>query len=114
MSSAFWDDHQRDLEDPGYRHHFVLESQRIAAIDAVINQLNELREEQDISKAALARAIERDPAAVRRILTAKSVNPTLALVADLAAVLGYRVVLAPMSAQERRDVTAPLREAALA
>ena len=34
---AFWDDHARDMDDPEYRHHYVLESRRIAVIDAVIN-----------------------------------------------------------------------------
>ena len=37
--SVFWDDHVRDLDDPEFRHHYVLESRRIAVIDAVINNL---------------------------------------------------------------------------
>jgi DNA-binding phage protein len=107
--STFWDDHARDLTDPEYRHHFVLESARIDAIDALINKLDELRAAEGLSKADLARAIDRDPAAVRRLLTAQQVNPTLALVADVAAALGFRLALEPLDEQERAEVTERLR-----
>jgi len=108
--SAFWDDHQAAMSDPEYRHHFILESRRIAVIDAIVNALDEIREQQGLSKAELARAIERDPAAVRRLLTAKQVNPTLGMVTDMAAALGYEVVLKPMSKPDQDAVTRPLRE----
>jgi ribosome-binding protein aMBF1 (putative translation factor) len=108
--SAFWDDLAEDLKDPELLHHFILESERVAAIDRVLNQLDDLREEQGLSKAELARAIERTPETVRRLLTAKSVNPQFSVVVELAAALGYRVTLQPMSAQDRRSVTTPLRE----
>jgi hypothetical protein len=40
MTTAFWDDHARDMEDPEYRHHFIRESQRIVAeLHARIEQL---------------------------------------------------------------------------
>jgi DNA-binding XRE family transcriptional regulator len=111
-ASAFWDDLAEDLKDPELRHHFILESERIAAIDRVINQLDELRAEQGLSKAELARAIERTPETVRRLLTAKSVNPQFSVVVELAAALGYRVTLERMNSEDRRAVTAPLRELA--
>jgi ribosome-binding protein aMBF1 (putative translation factor) len=111
--SAFWDDHQASMTDPEYRHHFILESRRIAAIDSIVNGLDEIRAQQGLSKAQLARAIERDPAAVRRLLTSRQVNPTLAMVTDLAAALGYEVVLQPMSRIDKDAVTVPLRELAL-
>ena len=108
--SVFWDDHEAAMADPEYRRHFILESQRIAVIDAVVNELDGLREKQGLSKADLARAIERQPAAVRRLLTAQQVNPSLGMIADMAAALGYELVLQPMSAQSRASVTEPLRE----
>lgn len=108
--SAFWADHEAAMADPEYRHHFILESRRIAAIDALVNALDEIREQQGLSKAELARAIERDPAAVRRLLTARQVNPSLGMIADLAAALGYEVVLKPLSKSTRDAVTRPLRE----
>ena len=109
---GFWEDHERDMADPDYRHHFVLESQRVAVIDAVVNELRDQLAKQNFSKAALARAVQRDPAAIRRVLTAQSVNPTLGLVAEMAAVLGYTVALVPMTPEERRAVSEPLQAAA--
>jgi hypothetical protein len=35
---AFWDDLDRDMQDPEFRHHFLLQSQRIAATDASLRQ----------------------------------------------------------------------------
>jgi ribosome-binding protein aMBF1 (putative translation factor) len=110
--SVFWDDHEAAMGDPEYRRHFILESRRIAVIDAVVNELDELREQQGLSKSDLARAIERQPAAVRRLLTAQQVNPSLGMISDLAAALGYEVVLRPMSEGDRVSVTEPLREVA--
>lgn len=112
--SAFWDDHQAAMADAEYRHHFILESRRIAVIDSIVNDLDDIRERQGLSKAELARAIERDPAAVRRLLTAKQVNPSLGMITDLAAALGYEVVLQPMSEPDRDAVTRPLHELASA
>jgi ribosome-binding protein aMBF1 (putative translation factor) len=108
--STFWDDHARNMEDSEYRHHFVLQSARIAAIDELVNRLDELRVAQGMSKATLARAIERDPASVRRLLTAQQINPTLSMVADLAAALGYRLSLEPLDDDARAEVTETLRE----
>lgn len=112
--SAFWADHETAMTDPEYRHHFILESRRVAAVDAIVNALDEIREQQGLSKADLARAVERDPAAVRRLLTAQQVNPSLGMVADLAAALGYEMVLRPLSKPDRDAVTRPLRELAIA
>jgi ribosome-binding protein aMBF1 (putative translation factor) len=110
--SAFWDDHDADMANPEYRRHFILESRRIAVIDAVVNALDELRVQQGVSKAELARTIERQPASVRRLLTSQQVNPSLGMVTDMAAALGYEVVLQPMSKSDKAAVTDPLRELA--
>jgi ribosome-binding protein aMBF1 (putative translation factor) len=112
--SAFWDDHARDMNDPEYRHHFILQSARISAVDEIVNHLDELRAAQGISKADLARAIDRDPATVRRLLTAQQVNPTVGMIAELAAALGYRLTLEPLDDDARARVTDQLRELATA
>lgn len=44
--SRFWDDLNRDLQDPEHRREFERESERIAQIDALINELDEIRELQ--------------------------------------------------------------------
>lgn len=108
--SKFWDDHARNMDNPEYRHHFVLQSARIAAIDELVHRLDELRTAQGLSKAELARAIERDPASVRRLLTAQQINPSVGMIAEVAAALGYRLSLEPLDDDARAAVTAPLHE----
>jgi DNA-binding phage protein len=107
--SAFWDDLAEDLKDPHFLRQYVAESVRIAAVDEVINALDETRAEVGLTKAALARAINAEPSVLRRLLAAGQKNPTLGTVAEVAAVLGLRVTLTPMSAEERELVMSPLR-----
>lgn len=96
------------LEDPEFARAYAAESARISAIDAVVNQLDDAREASNLTKAQLARAIGSDPSVVRRLLSAQTVNPTLATVAELAAALGLKVTLTPMSAEERGRITVPM------
>lgn len=106
---AFWDDLAEDLQDPEFRHHYLLESTRIAAVDRIIDELDQVRASAGISKADLARAIERSPESLRRLLTARSVNPQLGVVVEMAAALGYRVTLERMNDRERKQIAEPLR-----
>ncbi|MFZ5869993.1 MAG: DNA-binding protein [Actinomycetota bacterium] len=108
--SVFWDDLARDLEDPEFLREYVVESVRIATIDQVVNALDDAREAAGLSKAALARAISREPAVVRRLFSAGHVNPTLGTLAEVAAALGLRISLEPLPASERKAVTNPLLE----
>ena len=55
--------------------------------------LDEARIDLGMTKAQLAHAISAKPEIVRRLLTAKSPNPTLATVVKVAAALGYSVQL---------------------
>jgi transcriptional regulator with XRE-family HTH domain len=68
-----------------------------------------MRQDAGLSKAALARAISSEPATVRRLFSAAHVNPTLGTLAEVAAVLGMRVVLEPMGTDDVRQITEPLR-----
>ena len=79
------------LEENGeFRAEFEQQRRQIAQVDAVVNQLDQLREEAGISKADLARAIGKEPSSIRRLFTA-SVNPELKTVAAVADVLGAKV-----------------------
>lgn len=106
--TGFRRDVDEDLLDPEFRNQFVVASERIATVDRIVNQLDDIRQELGMSKGELARAIGRTPESIRRLLTAKSVNPQLSLVAELASVLGYRVTLQPVTAAERGEVTETL------
>ncbi|MEV4350648.1 helix-turn-helix transcriptional regulator [Actinoplanes sp. NPDC049596] len=107
-NSAFWEDLAEDLKDPEFLRAYVVESVRIATIDAVVNALDEAREAAGLSKAALSRAIGANPDAIRRLFTHGSVNPTVSTVAEIAAALGMRLTLEPLPAAEREQITKPL------
>jgi ribosome-binding protein aMBF1 (putative translation factor) len=81
-------------EDAEFRAEFERQRRQIAQIDAVVRQLDELREEAGLSKAELARAIGKEPSSIRRFFTA-DVNPELKTVAAVADVLGARVAVVP-------------------
>lgn len=108
--SAFWDDLAGDLEDPEFLRHYVAESVRIATIDAVINALDTARIDAGLSKAALARAINAEPATVRRMFSGARGNPTLGTLAGVAAALGLRITMEPLNKSERKTITEPLRQ----
>lgn len=107
-SSAFWDDLARDLEDPEFLREFIVESMRIATIDDVVNALDDAREAAGLSKAELARALQVEPATIRRLFASDKTNPTLGTLAEVAAALGMRVTVEPIDDDERRKVTGPL------
>lgn len=110
--STFWDDLVRDLEDPDFLREYVAESVRIATIDRMVNELDAARQVAGLTKAELARAIGSEPATVRRLFSSGHVNPTLGTLAQVAAALGMRVTLEPLSADDRQQITKPLLDGA--
>lgn len=107
-TSAFWDDLARDLEDPEFLREFVVQCVRIATIDEVVNALDDAREAAGLSKAELARAIQVDPATIRRLFASERTNPTLGTLTEVAAALGMRITLEPLADEERSRITEPL------
>lgn len=81
---------RRLKEDPEFRAEFERQRREIAQIDAVVRQLDALREKAGMSKAELARAIGKEPSSIRRFFTA-DVNPELKTVAAVADILGAKV-----------------------
>lgn len=81
---------RRLQEDAEFRAEFERSRREVSQIDAVVRQLDELREEAGMSKAELARAVGKAPSSIRRLFTA-DVNPELKTVAAIADVLGARV-----------------------
>ena len=98
--NLFWQDLDRELQDPEFRSDFTRASIRITAIDRLINELDEARVAQDLSKADLARAIGSDPAAMRRLFASRG-NPTLGTLAEVAAVLGLQITLTERPRRKR-------------
>lgn len=105
---AFWDDLVEDLKDPAFLRAYVVESLRIETIDRLVNDLDHARQSLGMTKADVARAISTEPAVVRRLLSPGHRNPTIGTLAEVAAALGLRVALVPMSDEEKQHVTEPL------
>lgn len=55
------------LADPEFARSYAADTARIAAIDAVVNQLDDAREASNLTKARLARAIGSHPRSASRM-----------------------------------------------
>lgn len=78
---------------PGKRTR-VAASERVGYEAEFIRELlEEARETRGQSKADIARAMSREPAAIRRLLTAPGFNPELRTLIELADTLGLQVVI---------------------
>jgi len=98
------------LEDPEFRAEYERTREELAQVNAVMQQLDDLRVGAGRSKADLARDIGRNDAVIRRLFTAQ-VNPELRTVAALAAALDAEIRIVPRrKARHRRaSLTAPAK-----
>lgn len=92
---------RRLKEDSQFRAEFERQQREIGVIDAIVNRLDALREQHGLTKADLARAIDKHPAAVRRLLTASG-NPELRTVVAMADALDAEVQIVPRGKSRRR------------
>ena len=93
------------LQDPEFRTEFEKASREIKAIDAIVNELDGLRQAHGMTKAELAREIDKNPASVRRLFTAPA-NPELRTIVAMADALDADVVIVPRSRRARRNSSA--------
>jgi transcriptional regulator with XRE-family HTH domain len=93
------------LEDPDFRGQFDRALREIRTIDSIVNELDSLRARAGISKAELARRIEKNPASVRRLLTAPA-NPELRTVIAIADALGAEIRVVPRDNRHARASSA--------
>jgi DNA-binding phage protein len=94
------------MKDPEFRAEFERTSREIKAIDAIVNELDSLRTTNGMTKAELAREIGKNPASVRRLLTAPA-NPELRTVVAMADALDADVVIVPRSQRGKRAKRTP-------
>jgi ribosome-binding protein aMBF1 (putative translation factor) len=76
------------MQDPEYRLAYDRAAREIAQTDSVIRELDALRLDLGMSKAELARRVNRNASSVRRLFTASQPRPELPLIAAIADVLG--------------------------
>jgi DNA-binding phage protein len=102
FKSAFYQDLEKNLKNPEFAAAYRLEGLRIQMIDELINQLDDARAIEGISKTELALALQQEPANVRRFFTAKRRNPTISSLIDISLALGFRIKLEPLSKAEKK------------
>jgi DNA-binding phage protein len=92
---------RRLQEDAEFREEFERQQRQIAVIDQIVNSLDALRESHGLSKADLARAIDKNPASIRRLLTAAG-NPELRTVVAIAEALDAEIRVVPRKRAARK------------
>jgi len=90
------------MKDRGFAAAYAEARKGIDSVDGFMRSLEAAREEADVSKAELARRTGTRPEAMRRLLTTKAANPTLATVLSVARSLGYKLALVPASPRKHR------------
>ena len=90
------------MQDPQDRAAYEQAARELAQTDAAIRQLDSLRADLGISKAELARRVNRNASSVRRLFTASQVRPELPLITALADALGAELCVVPRTAEARR------------
>ena len=88
-------------EDAEFRAEYERASHEVRAIDTIVHMLDDLREAHGLSKADLARAIDKNPASVRRLLTSRG-NPELRTIVAIAEALDAEVKVVPRQRARRR------------
>jgi ribosome-binding protein aMBF1 (putative translation factor) len=81
----------RQLQDPEFGQAYDRAAREIAQTDTIIRELDALRVDLGLSKAELARRINRNASSVRRLFTASQVRPELPLITAIADALGADV-----------------------
>ena len=79
------------MGNAAFRVAYERAAREIAQTDQVIRELDSLRVDLGISKAELARRVDRNASSIRRLFTASHARPELPLVAAIADALGAEV-----------------------
>lgn len=80
------------MKDPAYRAAYDAAKRRIAQVDALVQALDDRREQLGITKAELARRADLAPEAVRRLFSVDAPNPTATTLIALADALDMELV----------------------
>ena len=81
---------EAEMDNPEFAAEYKRARTELAQVNAVVRELDALREEAGISKAELARRIGRTDSSIRRLFSAE-VNPELRTLAAIAQALGTEI-----------------------
>ena len=90
------------MRNAAFRKAYERAAREIAQTDQVIRELDSLRVDLGISKAELARRVDRNASSIRRLFTASHARPELPLVAAIADALGAEVRVVAKRKSARR------------
>jgi ribosome-binding protein aMBF1 (putative translation factor) len=89
--------HAQKMDDPEFRAAYDRATREVTQTDAVIRALDALRIDLGMSKAELARRVNRNASSVRRLFSAGQARPELPLIVALADALGAELRVVPRS-----------------
>ena len=95
--------HEENMKDPEYREAYLHAKAEITQIDTVIRWLDTRRIDLGISKAELARRIDRNESSIRRLFTSKQPRPELPLIAAIAEALDAELKVVPKNNQSNKQ-----------
>jgi len=102
--------HARNMDDLEYRAAYEQAAREITQTDAVIRALDALRIDLGMSKAELARRVNRNASSVRRLFAAGQSRPELPLIVALADALGAELRVVPRGSRARQTIPGPDRQ----
>ena len=89
------------LENPDFRAKYEAELEVIRQIDRLVNELDAVRIQSEVSKERLANSLDVSGAQIRRLFSNPERNPTMKSFLAIASALGLEVQLVSSSATER-------------
>lgn len=94
-------------QDAGYAAAYQRAHRKIEDVDRIVRVIDEQRIALGLTKAELARRVGARPEAVRRLLSARHANPTLATVVALAHELNLDILALPHDRRTRSVTPSP-------
>jgi len=91
---------EEQMADPEFAAEYEEARREIDSADACMRVIDAVRIDLGMSKAELARRVSMQPAAMRRLLSAKDANPTFSTLMSIADAVGFKLQLVPKDEKE--------------
>lgn len=96
QNSGAWERFRAELlEDPEAREEYERTRRSVAELRRILQTVEGERQQAGLSKADLARRVGVEPAAIRRLLTSETSNPTFRTLLGIFDALGLQLTLTP-------------------
>ena len=96
QNSGAWEQFRAELlEDPEAREEYERTRRSVTELRRILQTVESERQQAGLSKADLARRVGVEPAAIRRLLTSETSNPTFRTMLGIFDALGLQLTLTP-------------------